>query len=247
MITKSELQAAHQARRAAGANLEPPSAEEVLAYVEGELPEAEEARVRELLVAHPDMLRAATMPFPTADAAPGDESDLSEHEVARQWRVFQRGGTASSDRAQNVWRAAAAIAAAVAITFGALLWQSAGNARRLTRQLTEPRVAGYQLLLPDGQRGPGGVPTLTPVGDSYLVATPILGAAPFDTYRLEIVDLASNRSVWRRDGLPRPDSDTFAILIPRDTFHPGMFQVVLYGVNGKLAEKLATYTVKTSS
>jgi hypothetical protein len=152
-------------------------------------------------------------------------------------------GTVSPDRSLNVWRTAAAIAAALAITLGGLLWQSAEHARLLTQQLTEPRVAGYQLLLPDGQRGPGGVSTLTPVGDSYLVATPILGAVPFDTYRLEIVDLTTRRSVWRRDGLPRPDSDTFAILIPRQTFHPGMFQVVLYGVNGKLAEKVATYTV----
>jgi hypothetical protein len=238
MITKSELQAARQSM-GNGANVEPPSAEEVLAYIQGELPETEEARVRELLVAHPDMLRAATMPFPS-----GDAGDLSEHEVARQWKSFQRSmGTVSTDRSLNVWRTAAALAAALAITLGGLLWQSAEHARLLTQQLTEPRVAGYQLLLPDGQRGPGGVSTLAPVGDSYLVATPILGAVPFDTYRLELVDLTTRRSLWRRDGLPRPDSDTFAILIPRQTFHPGMFQVVLYGVNGKLAEKLATYTV----
>jgi hypothetical protein len=243
MITKSELQAAHRASRATGAYLEPPSAEETLKYVQGELSEADTTRVRELLVAHPDMLRAATMPFPP-DAVPGSDGFLSEYETARQWKSFRRSmGTASPDRSLNVWRAAAALAAALAITLGGLLWQSAENARRLTRQLTEPRVAGYQLLLPDGQRGPGGASTLTPVGDSYLVATPILGAVPFDQYRLEIVDLASNRSVWRRDGLPRPDSDTFAILIPRQTFHPGMFQIVLYGVNGKLAEKVATYTV----
>jgi len=257
MITKSELQTAHQAMRAAGA-VAPPPAEDVLAYAQGELPEAEEARVRELLVAHPDMLRAATMPFPS-DAEPGDDGYLSEHEVARQWKAFQNAfvlrNAAAADaqpdrRSLNVWRTAAAVAVALAVTLGGLLWQSAENGRRLTQQLTEPRVAGYQLLLPDGQRGPGSVPTLTPVGDSYLIATPILGATPFDTYRLEIVDLTSHRSVWRRDGLSRPDSDTFAILIPRETFHPGMFQVVLYGVNGKVAEKLATYTVavpKTAS
>lgn len=243
MITKSELQAAHQAIRAGGSSLAPPSAEEVLAYVQGRLSEAEEVRVRELLVAHPDMLRAATMPFPSGDAEPGGDGYLSEHEVARQWKSFQRSTGASRDRSRNSWRATAAIAAALAVTLGALLWQSTENARRLTQQLTEPRVAGYQLLLPDGQRGPGGVPTLTPVGDSYLIATPILGATPFDTYHLEIVDLTTNRSVWRRDNLAHPDSETFAILIPRETFHPGMFQIVLYGVNGQVIEKLATYTV----
>ncbi len=244
MITKSELQVAHEAMRAARGDTAPPSLQDFLAYAEGDLPEADAARVRELLVAHPDLLRAATMPFPSGDAAPGEDGYLSEHEVARQWKSFQRSiGAAPADRSSSLWRATAALAAALAVILGVLLWQSAANERRLTRQLTEPRVAGYQLLLPDGQRGPGNAPTLTPTGDSYLLAAAIIGATPFDRYRLELVDLTTHRTLWRRDDLARPDSDTFAILLPRETFHPGPFQVVLYGVNGTLAEKLATYTV----
>src|SRR5258706_7939148 len=88
MITKSELQTAYREQHAERAASEPPTAEEVLAYVQGELSGDEEARVHERLLAHPDMLRAAIAPFPSDDARPGHADYLPDDQVAKQWRGF---------------------------------------------------------------------------------------------------------------------------------------------------------------
>jgi hypothetical protein len=253
MITKSELQVVYQQMRAEHrADGEPPTAEEVLAYFDGKLSDADEARVRELLVAYPEMARAATAPFPSDDARPGDPGFLSEAELSKRWESLQ--GRIHQPRGARVlqfWQAVAAIAAALAITFGSLLWRSQVNAQRLTAEVTQPHVIPDEIVLvPDGRRGPGdAATTVTPVGDSYLLVASVLNPEHYDKYRLEIAGVTPNgmRTVWRSAALTRRPDDTFLIGVPRAFLPPGLYRIVVYGTNGGPEEQIASYSLRVAS
>lgn len=63
---------------------DPPTAEEMLAYSRGGLPEAEEERIRDLLVAYPELARMYGAAFP-------DEGEnVSEAELAAAWNALER-------------------------------------------------------------------------------------------------------------------------------------------------------------
>jgi len=235
---------------------EPPTAEELLAYRRGELSVAEEARVRELLVCYPELARALTVPFPVEGAAPGDPDFLTDAEFATHWaslqkRVHDEDAVATRPEEARVlqfWRrASTALAAALLLAFGGLLWQAQSRAR-LAKELGDPRVTSEeQLLLPDGQRGGGdGSLTLAAEGDSFLLIAPLVGGSQFPRYRLEIVDLSTTppRALWSSTALHRRFNDTFAILVPRPFLKPGRYQIVLSGVDGAHEERLATYTLR---
>ncbi|HKR64212.1 MAG TPA: hypothetical protein VJZ00_10825 [Thermoanaerobaculia bacterium] len=84
----------HDALTAHDGDDEPPTVEEMLAYRRGELSEADEERVRALLVQYPELARAVANGFPE-----------EEHRVV-----------------QFPWMAA--VAAAIAIVFAGLYWQA---------------------------------------------------------------------------------------------------------------------------
>src|SRR5205823_3764394 len=110
------------------------------------------ARVRELLIAYPELARAITQPFPNEDVKEDDPDFLPPSEIEARWRSFQkRIEREPVERDVRFWRlASAALAAAVAIAFSGLLWQRAAS----NRDANAPRlVSEGQLLLPDGQRG----------------------------------------------------------------------------------------------
>jgi hypothetical protein len=92
MIKKNDLDAAYRDLIAEGRQRlgEPPTAEEVAASLQGELPEKEAARVRELLVYYPELVSAHEAPilFPY-EGKPGDADYLSEEELARDWASLQ--------------------------------------------------------------------------------------------------------------------------------------------------------------
>src|SRR6266540_3152077 len=158
MITKSDFQAVNQelmagARRRLG---EPPTSEEMLAYTRGEMSPEEEASFRERLLCYPELVRTLTAPFPTEGAAPGDPDFLSDEELAKHWASLQTRmqGRSREGRVVPFWRAFGAIAAALAVALGALLW-------RAEWKLAQPRVVSdEQVLLPDGQRGQGEIATV---------------------------------------------------------------------------------------
>src|ERR1043165_304475 len=76
MTNKSEWQEANrrvmaEQREKLG---EPPTADEMLAYSRGELSESEEERIRDLLVAYPELSRMYAAPF-AEEAEPGVSKD----------------------------------------------------------------------------------------------------------------------------------------------------------------------------
>ena len=245
MITKSDWQAVHaqllsERRRRLG---DPPTVEEMLAYSRGELSGEEEERVRALLVSYPELLRALNAEFTDDDAQPGDPDYLPEELVARQWNAFQQriGGRhdAGTSRVLQFWRATAAIAAALAVVFGALLW-------RAQSPPDDPRLGVWQeqMLEPEGHRGGTAfVPTLSTNADVFLLALTLLDERQFPGYRVEIVAEGGTRPVWSSPAT-RPEDDTFTVIVPRTFLRPGTYNAVIHGVDGARSESLATYAFR---
>jgi hypothetical protein len=240
MTTKSELSAANRELMAENrlAIGEPPTAEEVLAYTRGELGPDEEARIRERLIAYPELVRTLTTPFPEP-AEPDHPDYLSDHEFARHWKALQKRRRRPGGGLQ-FWRAFGAIAAAVAVVFGALLW-------RAEMQLKQPQaVSELQDLYPDTQRGLGGQPnTLTTNGESYLLVPSLPADLAVDKLRAEIIDVANrSRTIWSSKAMRRTPDGSFVILVPRDSLKSGTYRLVVYGITGERQEPLSSYALR---
>ena len=241
MTTKSEFAAANRDLTATTcASLgEPPTAEEVLAYTRGELAPDDEARIRERLIAYPDLVRTLTTPFPEG-AEPGHPDYLSDHEFARHWKALQKRRHGANTRLR-FWRAFGAVAATVAVALGAMLWHA-------ETELKKPQAVWQQQeLYSDSRRGGDGEPaTLTGDGESYLLV-PLLGAdVTADRLRGEIVDAANPaRTVWSGAPVRRTTSTgSFVILVPRDSLKPGTYRLVVYGITGERQEPLSSFTFR---
>lgn len=245
MITKSDWQTVHaellsERRRRLG---DPPTAEELLAYRRGELSGAEEERVRAVLVSDPELRQAVEGDFTDDDPQPGDPYYLPEEVVTRQWNAFRHRIGERSDRGTGrvlqFWRATAAIAAALAVVFGALLW-------RAQSQLDDPRLGVWQeqMLEPEGHRGGTAfVPTLSGNADVFLLALTLLDERQFPGYRIEIVATGGTRPVWSSPAT-RPEDDTFTVIVPRTFLRSGTYNAVIHGVDGARSESLATYAFR---
>jgi len=211
---------------------EPPTVDELLAYERDELSAEDAERVRQLLVAYPELAKAFATEFPSEA-----DDDLPADVVERQWTAF-RGAARPRGGVLLFWRSVSAIAASVAIAFGALLWQA-------QRALVAPRVLPEAAILtPDGRRGPGEQPqaTITPSGDRVLLIVSIVGPIDYDTYRLELVSANARKVIWSSAVLPRADSNSFNVELPARRLAAGKYEVIAYGVRGTAQEQVATYT-----
>ncbi|HWS71015.1 MAG TPA: hypothetical protein VN605_02825 [Thermoanaerobaculia bacterium] len=253
MITRSDLQKANdeltaERRRALG---DPPTTEELLAYSRGELAPAEEERVRDLLVAYPDLARGIAEPFPRSGATPGEADYLKDADFTARWAALEKRLQGEGDGGAPVIRfhrrVELAMAAMLVLAFGVILLQAQAN-RRTVHDHSLP-VASWEekQLLPDGRRGPdGGSPSLVANGNAYMLIPSLIGADAFPRYRAEILDTTSNPPV-RLWGTPieRRDNDTFRILVPSEFLSSGSrYQLVLYGIDDSHEERLAGYTFR---
>jgi hypothetical protein len=236
MITKSELQAIHgqmlaERRRRLGP---PPTNEELFAFMRGELSSDDEARVRELLIAYPELARAMSEPFP-------GEGDLSEIELAAHWKSLQtRIHGHPAERRVRFWqRTSAALAAAMILAFGGIVWQRQAS--------LAPRVTTSHVLMTDVQRGSGDAATLIPAGDdSFELVVSMIGPDRFDRYRLELTTAAAARTLWNSEPMRRPDNDTFRVVVPGRFLAAGRYQVVVWGVSGARQERIAAYPFRVA-
>lgn len=204
------------------------TAEELFRYRRGEMSPEEEERMRARLEADPDLALALDAPFP-------EDEPLPQEEVSRRWEAFDSSRRQVDERGGKIlqfWRASTALAAALALVFGALLWRSA--ARR------DPRVlADAYVLAADGQRGGSSRPVTVEATRAPVVLTVPL----FDTFqrhRMELVDDA-NRVLWRSGVLARPVDRAYRIELSLDR---GRYRVVLYGVDGTREQRVNTYSLR---
>ena len=131
----------------------------------------------------------------------------------------------------------APIAAAIALVLGVMLW-------RAQSQINEPRFVNWEqgTLEPANYRGPAdGVKTFSSQADVYVLDILLIAdERRFASYRVDLVDTASRRVLWSRASA-RPANDTFSLLVPRAALRTGRYDAVVYGVNEKGSQQLASY------
>jgi len=211
---------------------EPPTVDELLAYERGELSGEEAERVQKLLIAWPELARAYATPFPP------DDADLPADVIDRQWKAFRAGRGSSGARVLQLWRGFGAIAATVAVVFGAMLW-------RTHTELLRPHVLPEAAILtPDGRRGIAEQPqSITPTGDSVLLVVSLIGPTDYEMYRLDLVRSESHRRIWSSEPLRATSSNSFNVEVPSRALPAGTYQVIAYGLRGNAQEPVATYTI----
>lgn len=237
MTTKSNWQAVHEQmteedRRRLG---DPPTGDEVLAYMRGELSEEEEARVRALLVAYPELARTLTHPFPSEE----EGETFSEEELSKHFAQFQERVRPAAARVLPFRSVAAALAVAamLALVFGGLLVQA-------RRELGRPYVAPEaQDLLPDGRRGgSGSLERVAAAGQPLHLRISISDQAEYPAYRFELVNEAG-KNFYSSEAMERTNDETFSIVMRRG-LPAGNYKIVLHSVDGQRERQLSEYAFR---
>lgn len=199
----------------------PPTPEEIDAYFDRTLPDAEMARVRALLV--------------------DEERVLTPSEIASDWASLRARMRGDGARRRMSMRLLATAAVVGTTLFGGLLvhWRNASR---------EPLVP--HVLMPARQRGGVPRPyELSADEGRYMLVPVAIDARKFARYRIDILDVEANppRVIERIDDVTRRDDETFAIIVSRSTLGPGTYRLELYGVNDTSAELLENYAVHIAS
>jgi hypothetical protein len=251
MTNQAEWQEANreliaEARRKFG---EPPTAEEMFAYSRGELSEAEADRIREMLLAYPELARAYSEPFPDAPM-PGDADYVPEAKVDAAWAALQSrlGAEPATPAGGKVVRfpyAPTAVAALLAVVFFGLFVYAEGRARHY-RDLALPGpvvVREFQEVDADTPRGHNPTPTtLIGVGNLYTIRVRPLTDIRYESYRIEM-DRAGEEPIRINDA-KLGEKDTFSIVIPRGSVRPGDYRLRIFGMDGRDDHDAGTVIVR---
>lgn len=227
---------------------DPPTAEELLAYSRGLLPEAEEERIRDLLVAYPELARLYGAAFPE------EGETVSQAELDAAWNALQRRlGTSHSatapehrdgQRGRILFRryGPTSIAAMIAVVFFGLFVQAESRARYWAEQGRMPHVlAAPQELNPDGNRGPGAATLLRRDGDVYWLRPILINEVRYPHYRIELRD-AKDTLVWSSRSAQPDERESFQIVVPHTFLRPGeTYQLRIYGIGGDSDAPLGRY------
>jgi hypothetical protein len=219
---------------------EPPTSDEMLAYLRHELSAEDEARFRDRLIEYPELVRTLAAEFPSEGAELGDDDYMSDEEFARHRAALQK--RMSGGAVVHFWPAAAAVAATIALVLGGLFWR-AETIRRQPNLI----VMDDDLLMPGSVRGAeAGVKTLIPRGDQYVLVPVIMDQRLFESYRIEMRDtgIRPTRSLWSMVGFHRNGDSTLLITVPRSFLGPGTYQLALYGTLGAHEELVGTYMIR---
>ena len=237
MTTKLNWQAVHDELTAADrARLgEPPTGEEILAYMNGELSEPEKTRIRALLVAYHELARTLAHPFPAVEEGENfSEEELSKHFAELQARVQPKGARVVPFRSLV---AALAVAATLAVVFGGLLVQ----ARRESGRAFVPPEA--QDLLPGTRRGGGNsVERVAPARQPLRLRISVSDQPEYPAYRLDIVN-ETGENFFSSKLLERTDNETFEVILPRG-LPAGNYRIVLHSVDGPREQQLSEYAFR---
>jgi hypothetical protein len=246
MIRKEDWDAVYRRQLADGQSRlgPPPTFEEVEALSSGRLPGEEAERLRELLSYYPDMLRVLTEPFPdSGDGVLSDEELKADLDKLRDRIRTSAPPPLAFPRKESPWRAfalAAGIIIAIALG-GAGVW----------RMTSHPRSVVTQVLYSERTRGIGarGVPSATPAHLSkdtdYLLEPVFDSPRTYREYRIELLDLGTTppRRVWLRENVIPQRDGTYPVRLSTGKLDPGLYRLVLYGVDGTV-DDLADYTIR---
>jgi hypothetical protein len=238
MISKSDWQDAYSDLLADGRRrLAPPTVEEVEALFGGELVPAEAERVRELLAHYPDMAKAMTDGALAADLAAADQEEM----VGAPPAIFPK---------RSLPAPALAIAASLIVL-------AVGGIYFKTLRPSESREIVTRVLDADGERGgfttrgagSGQTPIQLSTATDYELKPLFRPPRTFGEYRLELFDLGTSppRVVWSVNGVERATDGSFPVKLATAKLSPGLYELVLYGVDAGQTQRLATYTIRFSA
>jgi len=244
MTKKSEWQEAN--RRITAEQRErlgdPPAAEELLAYSRGELSAEEAERIRELLVAYPEIARMYAAPFPEEpEAGVAKEAiDAGLDDVRRRLGV-----AAIRPRVRMRHYIPTTIAAALALVFFGLYVQAesrARDARDNPRACDLPLVVSEpQELDPDGNRGPAAATLLSNDAEAYLVKPRLINRMRYPNYSIEL--RGQKKVIWTSPSVQPNGDDAFTIVIPHALLRPGRYQLRILGVDSEGKREVGAYDV----
>jgi hypothetical protein len=231
MTSKSDWKDAYQDLLAEGRKqVEPPAVEDVEKLYRKELTEEDAERVRAQLVYYPDMAKAMTDEQLDADLAAIDPLPFRKRPFGSP---------------------------AVAIAASVVLVLALGGLYLKLRPDAPPRSVRIQVLDPDGQKGgssgTSGAPAQPPIQLStsadYVLKPLFRPQRAYRDYRLELLalDTVPPRSVWSRDGVHREPDGSFPAQLATAEIAPGLYELVLYGVDDSESQRLATYTIRFSA
>jgi hypothetical protein len=257
MTNNSEWQEANreliaEERRRLG---DPPTAEEMLAYSRGELSETEEDRIRDLLVAYPEIARMYGAAFPEP-AQPGDPDYANDADTAAAWARFQerlgrprtepRRPQAEGQRGRVIAlrHLPTAVAAVFAMVFFGLFLLAESRARFHAQQRMAPRILGSaQELDPDGRRGAPAPTLLRKDGEAYLLKPRLINEVRHAHYQMELHD-AKGEVIWTNNTAQPDQDDAFQIVVPHAFLQPGeTYHLRIYGADGDSRSEVASYDV----
>jgi hypothetical protein len=235
----------------------PPTPEELLAYLDGELDDAARQSIEARIAVYPDAARALAdlSSFPDVEPAPGTVEPTDE-EVAATWEALRQklDGVRPAPptplkpveigprHRTPVWKLAAAalIVLAAGWTGGFLVGRSASVPQ--PQAAVNVTIAELAPLTDATRSSPAAVEL--PVGSEELVI--VLGLTDegrFADYRAELVD-ANGARLWSRPGLRPTSLGTFHLAFRRGALAPGTYQIHLYGQEGERGTLLATYGLR---
>lgn len=222
---------------------DPPTAEEMLAYSRGEMSAEEEDRIRDLLVAYPEVARMYGAPFPEEA-----EVEVSEEVIAAGYQDLQRRLSGMSNVESIARRAPArnyiptTIAAALALLFFGLYVQAENRARDNAQNHAPYLLGAPQELESDGNRGPAAPTVLRKDGDAYLLKTHLINQIRFPHYSIELHD--QKGAVWTSHSAEPDEDDAFLIVIPHGFLRAGVtYQLQIFGVDGQTRRSIGSYNV----
>jgi len=223
--------------------LDPPTVDEVEALFENKLPEAEAERVRKLLAYYPEMARAMIEPFPADTAGvPAATQPPAATPAAAPTPVPK-----PLPFPKRLPRPAFAVAAGliVVLAIGAIvagLFKSGPAASIAVTRKVYPTDIGAR----GGASAPP--PILLEQDRDYRLELVFTPDREYREYRLVFLDLGSApaRSLWSRDHEHPEQPGVYAV--PLSTkLPPGLYELVLYGLDDGEAEHLATFAIRVSS
>jgi hypothetical protein len=240
---------------------EPPTPEELLAYLDGELDDAARQVIEAKIAVYPDAARALAdlASFPDVEPAPGTVEPTDE-EIAATWHVLRHrlGDTqpvspplpisipsatpVSRPRRLPAWRLAAAAAIVLAAGWAAGFLMGRSVSAPQPEAAVNVAIAELAPLEDANRSSPESVEM--PARSEELVL--VLGLADegnFPDYGAEIVD-AAGAKLWSRQGLRPTSLGTFHLAFRRGALAPGTYQIHLYGQDGERGTLLATYGLR---
>lgn len=243
----------------------PPTPDELLAYLDGELDDASRQSIEARIAVYPDAARALAdlSAFPDVELAPGTVEPTDE-EVAETWEALrpkletirsvpppQPVPTAPAPpkpaetfrrRPPPVWSLAAA--ALILLAAGWALGFLAGRGASVQQPEAAVNVAIAELFpLGEITRSAPAEVALPAESEELVLVLGSVDEGRFADYRVEMVDAAGGRT-WSSQGLRPTSLGTFHLAFRRGALAPGTYQIHLYGQEGERSTLLATYGLR---